>query len=128
MRQRFEPRQAKEAASTLDGVDQAEDVIQDLGVVRLLLELHQLIVDGVQALAGLRQELPQQIIHGVRLTELDFDAWTAPGVGGSLRFRSLDNPFHGPVNFILRANTDIEEKFALRSDAPTLVGKTGAEP
>jgi hypothetical protein len=44
-------------------VDQAEDVIQDLGVVRLLLELHQLIVDGVQALAGLRQELPQQIIH-----------------------------------------------------------------
>ncbi|WP_212348514.1 hypothetical protein, partial [Bradyrhizobium liaoningense] len=25
--------------------------------------LHQLIVDGVQALAGLRQKLPQQIIH-----------------------------------------------------------------
>ncbi|MHC2862572.1 hypothetical protein ACVIYH_003650 [Bradyrhizobium diazoefficiens] len=63
MRQRFQSRQAEEAARPLDGVDQAEDVIQDLGVVRLLLELHQLIVDGVQALAGLRQELPQQIIH-----------------------------------------------------------------
>ena len=63
MRQRFKPRQAEEAARALDGVDQAEDVIQDLGVVRLLLELHQLIVNGVQALAGLRQKLPQQIIH-----------------------------------------------------------------
>ena len=40
-----------------------DDVIQNLGVVRLLLELHQLIVNGVQALAGLRQKLPQQIIH-----------------------------------------------------------------
>ncbi|MGY4499357.1 hypothetical protein ACVWYH_003288 [Bradyrhizobium sp. GM24.11] len=67
MRQRFKPRQSEEAARTLDGVDQAEDVIQDLGVVRLLLELHQLIVDGVQALAGLRQKLPQQIIHELRL-------------------------------------------------------------
>ena len=63
MRQRFEPRQAEEAARALDGVDQAEDVIQDLGVVRVLLEPHQLIVDRVQALAGLGQKLPQQIIH-----------------------------------------------------------------
>ena len=63
MRQRFQTRQPQEAAGALDGVDQAEDVIQDLGVVRLLLELHQLIVHGVQALAGLRQKLPQQIIH-----------------------------------------------------------------
>ncbi|WP_210183066.1 hypothetical protein, partial [Bradyrhizobium retamae] len=29
----------------------------------VLLEPHQLIVDRIQALAGLRQELPQQIIH-----------------------------------------------------------------
>ncbi|WGR96313.1 hypothetical protein MTX20_04410 [Bradyrhizobium sp. ISRA435] len=42
---------------------QAEDVIQDLGVVRILLELHQLVVDRVQALAALRQELAQQIVH-----------------------------------------------------------------
>ena len=63
MRQRFQPRQPEEAAGALDGVDQAKNVIEDLGVVRFLLEPHQLIVDGVQALAGLRQKLPQQIIH-----------------------------------------------------------------
>ena len=63
MRQRFQPRQAQKAAGALDGVDQAKDVIQNLGVVRILLEPHQLIVDGVQALAGLGQKLPQQIIH-----------------------------------------------------------------
>ena len=59
MGQRFQPRQAEKAAGALDGVNQAEDVIQDLGVVRFLLEPHQLIIDGVQALAGLRQKLPQ---------------------------------------------------------------------
>ena len=63
MGQRFQPRQAEKAAGALDGVNQAENVIQNLGVVRILLEPHQLIVDGVQALAGLRQKLPQQIIH-----------------------------------------------------------------
>ncbi|MGY3361439.1 hypothetical protein ACVWZK_008102 [Bradyrhizobium sp. GM0.4] len=63
MRQRFQSRQSEEAARALDGVDQPENVIQDLGVVRLLFELHQLIVHGVQALAGFRQKLPQQIIH-----------------------------------------------------------------
>ena len=63
MRQRFQPRQSEKAAGALDGVNQAEDVIQDLGVVRILLEPHQLIVDGVQALVRLRQKLPQQIIH-----------------------------------------------------------------
>ena len=63
MGQRFEPRQAEEAAGALDGVNQAEDVIQNLGVVRVLLEPHQLIVDRIQAFAGLGQKLPQQIIH-----------------------------------------------------------------
>jgi hypothetical protein len=63
VRQRFQPRQAQEAAGALDGVDQAEDVIQNLRVARVLLEPHQLIVDRVQALVGLRQEFPQQIVH-----------------------------------------------------------------
>ena len=63
MGQRFQPRQSEKAAGALDGVNQAEDVIEDLGVVRVLLEPHQLIIDGIQALAGLRQKLPQQIIH-----------------------------------------------------------------
>jgi hypothetical protein len=57
--ERFQPRQAEEAAGALDGVYQAEDVIQNPGVVRVLLEPHQLIIDRVQALAGLGQELPQ---------------------------------------------------------------------
>ncbi len=63
MRQRLEPRQPEEAAGTLDGVNQAEDVIQDPGVVRILLEPHQLVVDRIQAFAGLGQKLPQQIVH-----------------------------------------------------------------
>ena len=63
MGQRFQPRQSQEAAGALDGVDQAEDVIQDLRVARVLLEPDQLIVDRIQALAGLRQELPQQVVH-----------------------------------------------------------------
>ena len=63
MGQRFQPRQAQEAAGALDGVDQAEDVIQNLRVARVLLEPHQLIVDRIQALVGLRQELPQKIVH-----------------------------------------------------------------
>src|ERR1700738_2360278 len=59
MRQRFETRQSQKAASTLDRVGEAKDVIQNLGVVRVLLEPHQLIVDRVQALARLGQKLPQ---------------------------------------------------------------------
>jgi hypothetical protein len=63
MRQRFQPRQPQEAAGALDGVNQAEDVIQNLRVARVLLEPHQLIVDRIQALAGFGQKFPQQIIH-----------------------------------------------------------------
>ena len=63
MRQRFEARQAEKAAGALDGVNQPENVIQNLGVVRILLEPHQLIVDRIQAFVGLGQKLPQQIVH-----------------------------------------------------------------
>ena len=63
MRQRFQPRQPEETAGAFDGVDQSKNVIEDLCVVRFLLEPHQLIVDRVQALAGLGQKLTQQIVH-----------------------------------------------------------------
>ena len=43
---------------------------------------------------------------------MDFDARAALGMTEVRRLGSLDIPFHGPVNFILRANTDIEDKFA----------------
>ncbi|MDX6614321.1 MAG: hypothetical protein QOD75_3507 [Blastocatellia bacterium] len=52
MRQRFELRQAKKAARFLDGVTQAKDVIEDLGVVGILLEPHQLVVDGIERFVG----------------------------------------------------------------------------
>ncbi len=64
MRQRFEPRQPEEAAGPLDGVDEAEDVVENLGVVRVLLEAHELDVDHVEAFVGLGQEFPQQVVHG----------------------------------------------------------------
>ena len=63
MRQRFQPRQPQKSAGALDGVDETKDVIQNPGVVRILLEPDQLIIDGVQALARLRQELAQQVVH-----------------------------------------------------------------
>jgi hypothetical protein len=63
MDQRLERRQARKAAGSLDGMNQAKNIIQDFRVVRILLEPHQLVVDGVETLVGLRQELPQQIIH-----------------------------------------------------------------
>jgi hypothetical protein len=44
-------------------VNQAEDVIENLGVVGILLEPHQLVIDGIQAFVGLGQELPQKIVH-----------------------------------------------------------------
>ena len=67
MRQRLEARQAEKAAGSLDGVNEAEDVIEDLGVVGVLLETHELDVDDVETLVGLGQEFPQQVVHGKRL-------------------------------------------------------------
>ena len=63
VRQRFQPRQAEKAAGALDGVHQAEDVIEDLGVVGILLETHELDVDHVETLVGLGHEFPQQLVH-----------------------------------------------------------------
>ncbi len=84
MGQRFEARQSQKAAGTLDGVNQAEDVIQNLGVVRILLEPHQLVIDGIQALAGFRQELPQQIIHQTGLRTQGRATSTRPSEFGQL--------------------------------------------
>ena len=55
MRERFQPRQAEEAAGALDGVHQAENVVEDLGVVGILLETHELDVDDVEAFVRLGQ-------------------------------------------------------------------------
>jgi hypothetical protein len=49
VRQRFEARQPEEAAGSLDGVNEAKDVAEDLSVVRILLEADQLDVDNIEA-------------------------------------------------------------------------------
>ena len=67
MRERFQPRQSEEAAGALDGVHETEDVIEDLGVVGILLETHEFDVHDVEILVGLGHEFPQQIVHEKRL-------------------------------------------------------------
>src|SRR4051794_10410208 len=63
MRERLQTRQAQEAASSLNRVDKAKDVIENLGIVRLLLEAHQFSIDDVEALTCLSEELTQQVVH-----------------------------------------------------------------
>jgi hypothetical protein len=57
MRDRFEPGQAKEAAGSLDRMNQPEDVSEQAGIVRLLFEPHQLDVKHGDVLCGLGQKL-----------------------------------------------------------------------
>jgi hypothetical protein len=64
MRKRRESRQAKEAARTLDRVNQAENIAEDLGVVWFLFETHKLDVDHVEAFVSFGQEFAEQIVHG----------------------------------------------------------------
>ena len=66
MRERFEPRQIEEAAGPFDGVDETEDVVEDLRVVGVLLEAHELDVDDVDALVRFGEEVPKQFVHGGR--------------------------------------------------------------
>jgi hypothetical protein len=63
VRERFQPRQADEATGPLDGMHEPEDVIENLGVVRLPLNTHELDVDYVETLICLGHKLPQQVIH-----------------------------------------------------------------
>lgn len=64
MGQRLEARQSEKPAGSLDGVNEAEDVVENLGVVGLLFEAHQLVVDNVETFVRLGQELSEQIVHG----------------------------------------------------------------
>ncbi len=62
--ERFQPRQAKKSAGPFDRMDEAKDVIEDLGVVGVLLETNELHVDDVEAFVRLGEEFPQEIVHG----------------------------------------------------------------
>ena len=61
--ERLQTRQVEESAGSFDGVDEAEDVVEDLGVVGILLEADKLDIDHVDAFVRLRQEFPQQFVH-----------------------------------------------------------------
>ena len=63
MSQSFKPRQSEKAAGSLDGVDQAEDVVEDLRVVGILLEANEFDIDHIEALVRLREEFAEQVIH-----------------------------------------------------------------
>ena len=67
MCERFEARQPKKPASAFDGMDQPEDVIENLRVVRILLKTHELDVDHVETLVRLGDKFPQQVVHKKRL-------------------------------------------------------------
>ena len=58
MRQRLQPGQSEKAASAFDGMDEAKDVAEDLGVVRVLLEAHEFGVDPVETSRWSRSETP----------------------------------------------------------------------
>ncbi len=78
VRERFEPRQSKKAAGALDRVDKPEDVVQDLGVVRFLLEMYELDVNRIEALACFGQKLAQQIVHESKPSETGASGGRAP--------------------------------------------------
>ena len=84
MGQRLQPRQSQKAAGAFNGVNQPENIVENLCVVRLLLKPNQLIVNRVQALAGLGQKLAQQIVHETGLTQHG-----ARDIATPLEFRQL---------------------------------------
>ena len=66
MCERFKARQPKKPASAFDGMDQPEDVIENLRVVRILLKTHEFDVDHVETLVRLGDKFPQQVVHKKR--------------------------------------------------------------
>ena len=63
MRQRLEPRQIEKAAGAFDGVNEPENIGEDFGVVRILLEPHEFDVDDVETFVGLGHKFLQQVVH-----------------------------------------------------------------
>ena len=56
MGQRLQTRQTEKTTRAFDGMDEAEHVAENLGVVRLLLKTNELDVDHVEALVGFDQK------------------------------------------------------------------------
>ena len=66
--QRDQLGRAEEARAALDGVEATEDVVEQAGVVRAVLELDELVVDVGQQVAGFDEEVLQQILHPGKIT------------------------------------------------------------
>src|SRR5262249_49677846 len=64
VRKRLEAGQPEKAASSLYGVNKAKDIVENLGVVGVLLETDQFHVDEVETFIRFGQEFAQQVVHG----------------------------------------------------------------
>jgi hypothetical protein len=63
VRERLKARQPKKAARSFDGVNESENVAENLAVIWLSLKAHQLCVDVIEVFGCLGQKLTQQLIH-----------------------------------------------------------------
>lgn len=60
---KFAPAAMAASACCASGMDEPEDVIENLRVVRILLKTHELDVDHVETLVRLGDKFPQQVAH-----------------------------------------------------------------
>jgi len=67
---RFQPRQAEEAAGALDGVHDAEDVAEQLRIIRVLLEADEFLIEQRETLGGLGQKFAEEVVHGCPFASL----------------------------------------------------------
>jgi hypothetical protein len=93
VRDPFQTGEPKETAGPLDGVHQPEDVIQDGGVVRLLLELDEFNVNNIETFAGLGQKFSEEVVHGLHSPDgywfrAPKDGWTGMSMGERLASNS----------------------------------------
>ena len=72
MRERFQARQPKKAAGPFDGMNEAEDVGENGGVIRFLLETYELDDPALQQMA--------RVIHAADLPQDEPSNTLAPGV------------------------------------------------
>src|SRR5262249_4775633 len=65
--QRLQAWQPEKTASAFDGVNEAKDIIENPGVVRVLFETHKLDADHVETCVRLGDKVPHQVVHEKRL-------------------------------------------------------------
>src|SRR5262249_27942698 len=81
--ERFQARQAEKTTGALDRVDEAKNVVEDLGVVGILLESDEFHVDDVEGLVRLGEEFLREIINGMSLCRQVMATRAAPSRSGA---------------------------------------------